>query len=147
MRKHTIAALLLVIAAALPAFAQRMGAPVHRSVSSFGRPHEEHFPRTLYLGTPLWFDDYSTRDAPAPSVIVIQSAAQPATSPRPVFEEPKPAAPLLIEWQGDRYVRRTSGPSSETNPTPFDYAAPTKGNPAARAQSVAAANATSPAHP
>ncbi len=146
MRKHAIAALLLLTAAAIPTFAQRRGPPVHRSISSFGSAREAQFPRTLYLGNPLWYDDYATRDT-ATSVIVVQARTAPVSSPRPVFDDPKPAAPLLIEWQGDRYVRRTSGSSSQTSPAPLDYAAPTRINsPVHQAHSLVPANSAATTH-
>jgi hypothetical protein len=133
MRKPAIAATLILAAAAIPSFAQRMGAPMHRSIVSVAPAHEARFPRTFYLGTPLWYDDYQTRDSAAPSVIVVQAPAQAAANSQPVFDEPKSAAPLLIEWQGDRYVRRTSGSSTEAKPAPLDYVAPEKANSTARA--------------
>jgi hypothetical protein len=148
MRKHAIAALLILNVAAVPSFAQRMGGAGRRSISSFGPAREARFPRSLYLGTPLWFDDYPPNDNVAPSVIVVQAPAQPAASARPVFEETKSAAPLLIEWQGDRYVRRTTGTATETNPAPLDYSASTKGNSAVHpAPSVSPANPLSPSIP
>lgn len=61
--------------------------------------------RTVYLGTPFWGDDFGTSYAEAPPVVVVQAA--PAQQNFVEREEPKPAAPLLIELQGDRYVRRT----------------------------------------
>jgi hypothetical protein len=136
MRKPAIAALLMLTAAASPSFAQRMGISMHRSISSIGPAHEPHSPRAVYLGAPLWYDDYQTRDTTVPSIIVVQAPAQPGASSHPVFEEPKSAAPLLIEWQGDRYVRRTAGSSNQTNP--LDYVSPTKATPAAREQRFAA---------
>jgi len=145
MRKHTTAALLILIVAAIPGFAQRMGVPMRRSISSFGSAHEARFPRSLFLGTPLWFDDYPPNDFAAPAVIVVQAPAQPAANSRPVFEDPKPATPLLIEWQGDRYVRRTSGTANDTNPAPLDYAAPAKANSVPAAPSATLGNSPSPA--
>ena len=145
MRTHALAATLILATAASPLSAQRMGGPAHRSISSFAPAHESRFPRTVYLGSPLWLDDYAVRDSTAPSVIVLQAPAQSAPSAHPVFDERKPADPLLIEWQGDHYVRRTSGSSGETKPAPLDYAAPAKTHPARATQSVAPSNSAAPA--
>ena len=149
MRKHAIAVLLVLNIAAVPSFAQRMAGAMRRSISSFGPAHEARFPRSLYLGTPLWFDDYPPSDNAAPSVVVVQAPAQSAASARPVFEETKSAAPLLIEWQGDRYVRRTAGAANGTNPVPLDYSAPapTKSSSSRAAQSVTPANPPGPPNP
>ena len=38
-------------------------------------------------------------------------------------DEPKSAAPLLIEWQGDRYVRRTSASTTGSRESQPDYVA------------------------
>jgi len=149
MMSFSIAALLILNAAAIPSFAQRMGGAMRRSISSFGSAHEARFPRSLYLGTPLWFDDYPPNDKAVPSVIVLQAPEQPAPAARPVFEETKSAAPLLIEWQGDRYVRRSSGSSNQKNPAPLDYAAPTptKSSSARVAQPGTPVNAAASANP
>jgi len=61
----------------------------------------------VYLGTPFWGDDFGSSYGEAPSVIVVQTP--PAQQNFVERDEPKPAAPLLIELQGDRYVRRTDG--------------------------------------
>ena len=146
MRKHAIAALLILNVTAAASFGQRMDGAMRRSISSFGPAHEARFPRSLFLGTPLWFDDYPPNDNAAPSVIVMQAPAQPATSARPVFEETKPAAPLIIEWQGDRYVRHSGAASSEANQAPLDYVAPAKLNSSVHAaQSVKPVKSTPPA--
>jgi hypothetical protein len=58
----------------------------------------------VYLGTPFWADELGSSYAEAPPVVVVQVPLAQNSSDR---EEPKAAAPLLIEWQGDRYVRRT----------------------------------------
>jgi hypothetical protein len=84
-------------AAAPPAF--------HSPAEHHGRAHG----RTVYLGTPYWADYFGASYAETPSVLLVQ--APPAQKPADQ-EEPKPAAPLLIEWQGDRYVRRTDSDSA-----------------------------------
>ena len=56
----------------------------------------------------FWSDSYFPPPCLAPSVIVVQPSRPSRTRPSLQTEEPKSAAPLLIEWQGDRYVRRAS---------------------------------------
>ncbi len=128
MRTPVLAAIFILAAAATPSFAQHIGPP-RRSISSFPSAHEAHFPRTVYLGSPLWFDDYAPRDSASPQVIVVQTPAPPPPSAHPMFDQRKPADPLLIEWQGDRYVRRTSGSPGDAKPLPLDYAAPANPHP------------------
>jgi len=56
---------------------------------------------------------------PATPIVILQSAPA-ATQP---VEEPKPADPLLIEWQGDHYARISgaSSPVSRQVSVPLDY--------------------------
>jgi hypothetical protein len=89
-------------------------------------PHHgaRHFARGGFLGSPFLYPDYDTHEpyfveAP-PQVVLVQPAAM-DDSPT----KPKPA-PLLIEWQGDRYVRfggaqETEARASSTHP---DYVEP-----------------------
>jgi len=121
MRKSAIAALLPLLLGA-PLLAQghapmRIALPAH---SASGE--HVHLPRSFFLGSPF-FPDYSTYDSGSP-VIIVQSPSpappEPIASP---IEEHKPAAPLMIEWQGDRYVRRTSDSAASARATQPDYAA------------------------
>lgn len=98
------------------------GGAAHSFATSFDR-HPSYRPSYrpgFYLGSPFWPDDYSPQYA-EPPVFVIQT--QPEMSPRPAsaFEEHSPAAPLMIEWQGDRYVRYTADNNTSTAGQP-DYA-------------------------
>ncbi len=109
-------ALLAACIIASPLFAQlRGGLPVlapsspRPSISPGFAGHSGHhgFSRSIYLGSPFWGDGGYSQEPP---VYVIQP---PTTErPRAVVDERKPEAPLLIELQGDRYVRR----SGESNP-------------------------------
>jgi hypothetical protein len=65
-------------------------------------PFNHPFQPAIFLGTP-WFADYEPVTVPPQVLPVIVVQTQPAAEPPP--EEIKPAVPLLIEWQGDRYVR------------------------------------------
>jgi hypothetical protein len=87
--------------------AHPMAAParsvVISGVPNSGRPFRQRFfPGGIFLGEP-WLADYTeTLNPSPPSVVVVETA--PAMTK--VEEETKaPATPLLIEWQGDRYVR------------------------------------------
>jgi len=88
-----------------------------RSPQPFPRP--AFFPGVAYLGD-AWPSDYYTPAQP-PAVIVVQP-----TSPTPTLHEEakRPADPLLIEWQGDRYVRYTAAQTgANARGVPLDYAA------------------------
>ena len=83
-----------------------------RSGFGFGPRDGHHHPFSsgLFLGSPFWADDYPYYSDPAPTYIV-------QAPPKPL-EYPKSLAPLVIELQGDHYVRRTSDGSSTTEPEP-----------------------------
>ena len=74
------------------------------------QPHApQHFHAPLLLGG-LWYPAYASAPSqPAPEIIVIQ---QPAAPTPVVKEDPKPITPLMIEWQGGRYVRSDRNDSS-----------------------------------
>ena len=89
-----------------------------RSSQTFARP--AFFPGVAYLGD-AWPTDYYAPSQP-PAVIVVQP---PSPTPAVHEEAKRPAAPLLIEWQGDRYVRYTAGQTgANARGVPLDYAAP-----------------------
>lgn len=122
--------LLAVALMTMPVAAQRNGGmPVRFSSTPGmrslhlpgGQPSHPLGGGTVFLGTPLWADDFTPSNPATTSVIVVQAA--PAEKPAD-REEPKPAAPLLIEWQGDRYVRRTDVTSATAQPR--DYVAEAK---------------------
>jgi len=92
--------------------------------SASGHSSHHHFARTLNAGFPFW-PDYLPSNETAPSVIVVQAPAAPAERPATKPDEPKSAAPLLIEWQGDRYVRRSSV-DANSRPSQPDYIADVK---------------------
>jgi len=72
-----------------------------------GNGHHRPFPAGFYLGTPFWADDFYSNGEPAPQVYVIQTPSAPQQ--RSGFEETKPIVPVMIELQGDRYVRHATG--------------------------------------
>jgi hypothetical protein len=74
----------------------------------------------LFLGDPFLSDAYFD---PSPNVIVVQSPPAPPAQTSAPIEEHKAAAPLLIEWQGDRYVRVTSGSINGSRTIQPDYVA------------------------
>lgn len=113
MMRRIASTMLAAVALVTPLAAQRGGglpmlAPTSshasgiRSLHLANRQHE--FGNTVYLGTPFWGDDYAPLSVETQPVIVVQ--APPAQKP-PAWDEPKQLPPLVIEWQGDRYVRRT----------------------------------------
>ncbi len=89
-----------------------------------GNSSRHHFARTFNAGFPIWPDYLPSNDG-APSVIVVQAPAAPVERPASKPDDPKSAAPLLIEWQGDRYVRRTSADANSRASQP-DYIADAK---------------------
>jgi hypothetical protein len=122
MRKWLI--IVCAFAAWIPAEAQtrggfggfRNGGGFH-SGTGFGGYYSNRLGRGLaWYGDPFFYADYPSQPAvyepPASPVVIVQpaSAAAPA--------EPKPE-PLMIEWQGDRYVR-FSGQHEATNSS-LDY--------------------------
>ena len=72
---------------------------------SFGQPprtfRHRFFPNQFFLAAPFLGDYPEVLGPQAPTVIVLQT---PAAAPEPK-EQAHPATPLLIELQGDRYVR------------------------------------------
>jgi hypothetical protein len=73
----------------------------------FGRFRQEHpgERRAIFLSYPSFYPDadYDSGEASQPQVIVVQASA-PAPPPAP----PAPRESLLIEWQGDHFVRSTA---------------------------------------
>ncbi|HVO79287.1 MAG TPA: hypothetical protein VMT28_01075 [Terriglobales bacterium] len=97
------------------------GFPIPGAVT-FAGSGPRFFPhRPILLGTPFLFPDYGYPSEPGlvqvppPQVVVVQ---QPAAAEVP---EPSKPGPLLIEWQGDRYVRVT-GNEDRSIPAQPDYA-------------------------
>ena len=125
MRKSGVAAFLPVLLAA-PLLAQghvpvRIALPPHPGSGEHGHLH-----RSFFLGSPF-FPDYSTYDSSAPVIIVQTPSPAPPERIASPLEEHKPAAPLMIEWQGDRYVRRTSESAASARATQPDYVAEPNG--------------------
>jgi|SRR5450755_2299523 hypothetical protein len=89
---------------------------------ALGRFHQGHPAerRSLLLPYP-YFDsdsDYSSGESSQPQIVVVQAAA-PVPPPAP----PAPRESLLIEWQGDHFVRTTtSAKDSAGAPIAPDYA-------------------------
>jgi hypothetical protein len=91
----------------------------HGSVTvHFGEPRSAHRfgPRTILFPTPYfypYYDDYAREpEAPTPQVVVMQS---PPAAPAPEASAPAPE-PLLLEWQGDHWVRITNYGQPATRP-------------------------------
>ena len=90
------------------------------SSRGFGSGHRSRLPGSFFLGDPFWGDGYYD---PSPNVVVVQSPQPAAAQPSAAIEEHKPASPLLIEWQGDRYVRLTSDSTNTARTIQPDYVA------------------------
>jgi len=109
-----------------------MGMPVSAAHAGFARGMGLHhgtrpFTRGIFLGSPWPYSDYDLDEpyvvegAP-PQFVIVQS---PSADDSPRRTRP---APLLIEWQGDRYVRfggtaQTVGRRTSAHP---DYAEPAR---------------------
>jgi len=125
---------LVALAAAIlvsPSLAQIRGAGVSRGVVGgapgrgfrvdFGHGRIEHrFPREpIFIGDPFWYwgDDYRPPyEGAPPQVVVVQSPAAPALTAAAV-----PPEPVVIEWQGDHFVRMTLAEASSRQRGPTDY--------------------------
>ena len=121
MRPLAISAFLAILLLGAPLCAQSGRGSMRISSSpGFGSRHHSRLPGSLFLGDPFWSDAYY--DA-SPNVIVVQSPQAPPAQTSAPIEEHKAAAPLLIEWQGDRYVRVTSESTNGSRTIQPDYVA------------------------
>ena len=98
------------------------GAPGRGFRVDFGHGRIEHrFPRQpIFIGDPFWYSDYDSRpvyEAAAPEVVVVQPPAAPAQTTTPSV----PPEPVVIEWQGDHFVRMTLTEASSRQRGPADY--------------------------
>lgn len=107
-RLHIVLFAVIALLVAIPqhSYAQMRGLGMHTGFAPggamHGSPWRTHTRRGIYLGDPFWYPDYAPDQPyyaePAPHVIVLQPPAE--------SEPPQPRAePLMIELQGDRYVR------------------------------------------
>jgi hypothetical protein len=134
---------------AMPSLAQRGGGhngfPVLAPSSPHngfapGRGRHQPFPASFYLGTPFWADDFYSNGEQAPQVYVIQ--APPAPQQRSAFEEPKPIVPVMIELQGDRYVRHATGEVSNSQSGSASVASSATGAVSSKASAAMSASPT-----
>lgn len=105
-------------------FVGRPAGPISPTRGVFGRgfpPGHHGFGRTgvIYPFYPGYYGypDDAPQPTPAPQVIVMQ----PAAAPQPAAPPAVPAEPVLIEWQGNRFVRMTLAERNGSN-SPLDYA-------------------------
>ena len=68
-----------------------------------GRPFSAGRSNVIFLGEP-WLDGYPSQSGPV-TYIVLPPQASLTDAAKPAAER-KPITPLLIEWHGDRFVRR-----------------------------------------
>src|SRR6266436_204776 len=90
-------------------------------VGGSGRFHQGHPSerRSILLAYPYFYSDsdYDSREASQqPQVVVVQASA-----PLPPPAPPAPRESLLIEWQGDHFVRTTSAKDSAGAQIATDY--------------------------
>ncbi len=124
MRPRAISAFLGILLLGTPLWAQSGRGSMRISSSpGFGSGHRSRFPGSFFVGGPFWSDAYYD---PSPNVVVVQSPQPPAAQFSAPIEEHKPTAPLLIELQGDRYVRLTSDSTNTARTIQPDYAAEQK---------------------
>ncbi|MFZ0798745.1 MAG: hypothetical protein WCA13_13390 [Terriglobales bacterium] len=132
IRRLSIA--LLAVAVSVPFATAQMrgvGRPVSVAHAGFARGVGRHhgmrrFAPGIFAGWPFLDSDYDpnapylVEDAPPPQIVVVQPASA-DDSPRKI----RPA-PLVIEWQGDRYVRfgGTKGTDEGAISAHPDYAEP-----------------------
>jgi hypothetical protein len=124
MTKRLISLALVILAAALfvPSARAQMhggfssgpagrGAPGGRGGRGFGHHRGGFFGADYWPFDDGYFDESGQTDAPSPQVVVLQSPAQATPAPARA-----PADPLIIELQGDHWVRLTDyGEESQTN--------------------------------
>lgn len=124
MTKHFISLSLVALAAALvvPCAQAQMrggfgsgsagrGAPGGRGGHGFGHHRGSFFGADYWPFDDGYFDESDQTDQSSPQVVVLQSSAQAPPAPARV-----PADPLIIELQGDHWVRLTDyGEESQTN--------------------------------
>jgi hypothetical protein len=87
------------------------------------RVPRQFFPSGYFFDAPFFADYLEAVPPQAPAVIVVQTAG-----PAPETKEQPTAEPLLIEWQGDRYVRHggLEPTVSRGGSAPLDYAEATR---------------------
>src|SRR5216117_1881801 len=132
MNSRVAMAMLAAAVLVSPSLAQMRGVGVSRGVVGaapgrgfrvdFGHGRVEHrFPRQpIFIGDPFWYSDYDSRpvyEAAAPEVVVVQPPAAPAQTTTPSV----PPEPVVIEWQGDHFVRMTLTEASSRQRGPADY--------------------------
>jgi hypothetical protein len=129
-----------------PGLAQRGGhngfpvlAPSSRHSGFPGNGRHRPFPASFYLGTP-WVDDYYSNEGPTPQVFVIQAPSAPQQ--RSVGEESKPIMPVMIELQGDKYIRHATGEVANTRSASAGMASSGNGAVSSRANPTSFASPT-----
>jgi hypothetical protein len=118
-----------------------MGSPGTGSSRVFGgsgRLHQGHRSErgSTVLAYPYFYTDsnYDSEAAPQPPQVVVVQASAPTPPPAP----PAPRESLLIEWQGDHFVRTTSTRDSAGALIATDYSEKSSAPLSAKARPVAA---------
>jgi hypothetical protein len=98
------------------------GSPSMRGITvTFGQRAQFHplIHPAVFLGTPYFYSDYPSQPVVAqapPQVVVVETV--PTAVEKAEASKPEP---LLIEWQGDRYVRVRQDASARTYRVQSDY--------------------------
>jgi hypothetical protein len=107
------------------------GMGLGHSVGGFGHFHQGHRADrgSAILAYPYFYSDldYDSEATPQPPQVVVVHAAAPAAPAAP----PPPRESLLIEWQGDHFVRTTSMKNSAGALVATDYSEKSAASPAA----------------
>src|SRR2546425_4879656 len=132
MNSRVAIAMLAAAVLVSPSLGQMRGAGVSRGVVGGGSGRgfpvdfghgrvERRFSRQpIFIGDPFWDSDYDSRpvyEAAAPEAVVVQPPAAPAQTTTPSV----PPEPVVIEWQGDHFVRMTLTEDSSRHRGPPAY--------------------------
>jgi hypothetical protein len=117
MSRTLTIALLASVLSPMSSAQMRGGAHIGTGGARFG-----HF-RSGGFGYPFFYSDYGPESAglPPPPPVVVE--------PR-IMQPERPTEPLLIEWNGDRFVRYTSSQIGSDRPLDYAEASPSQSMPA-----------------
>ncbi len=102
-----------------PGFTGNSGVVVQRPAPLPQHFHGGHFPQgSIFLGTPWYGEHGSVSPDGSPMVVVVPQTPAAPTEPK---VEAKPAQPLMIERQGDRFVRLGGDDAAKKRSAPENY--------------------------
>ncbi len=118
MSRILIIALLASVLSPMSSAQMRGGAHLGTGGARLG-----HFHRSSGFGYPFFYSDYGPESSETPP-------PPPNFVEKRVFEPERPTEPLLIEWNGDRFVRYTSSQIGSDRPLDYAEASPSQTMPA-----------------